>query len=252
MTQTHKFGLAVVAGIVLLAGTAVPAWAQRGGGHAGGGGHVGGGGFAHAGVAHAAPMRAGAPRMAAPRAGFARPGVARANVARPNAPRVTVIRTAGTARANLRVVGTNGVRAGFIRDRFGRLHRFVGPIWPGYYDWWPYDYDYFDNGYDNGYGYGEPNYETEPQGPPPPAESYAPAPSEPAVVHDNTLPDTSQLILVRKDGQILRPEAFTISGDRLVYITKEGARMSFPASDLDKDTTRQMNAANGNNISIPD
>jgi len=259
MSRTRRFGLAVLAGIALLVVTAVPVWAQRGGGghggggggHFGGGGHATGGGFAHAGVAHAAPMRAGAPRVGAARANFARANVARTNVARTNTPRVTVIRPAAAARANFRVVGTNGARAGFVRDRFGRWHRFVGPIWPGYYDWWPYDYGYFDNGVDNGSGYGEPNYDTEPQGPPPPAESYAP-PSEPAVVHDNTLPDTSQLILVRKDGQILRPEAFTVSGDRLVYITKEGARMSFPAADLDKDTTRQMNAANGNNISIPD
>jgi hypothetical protein len=273
MTQTRRVSLAMVAGIALLVVTAVPVWAQRGGGghggggggHFGGGGHVGGGGFAHGGVAHAAPMRAGVSRMGAPRAGYARANVARANVARSNVarsnmPRVTVIRATAANRGNFRVVGSNGGRLGFTRDRFGRWHRFVGPIWPGYYGYWPYDWDYFDNGFDNGYyngydngsGYGEPNYDTEPQGPPPPAEGYAPAPSEPAVVRDNTLPDTSQLILVRKDGQILRPEAFTISGDRLVYITKEGARMSFPAADLDRDTTRQMNAANGNNITIPD
>jgi hypothetical protein len=141
------------------------------------------------------------------------------------------------------------------RDRFGRLHRvrvisFVGLGYPGYYG----DYPYYDNGYDQSTDQGsydntqqssQPDYD---QGPPAPSQ-YATATAPPP---DATVPDAAQLILMRKDGQIVMPAAFTISGDKLVYVTREGARLSFPLADLDKDTTRKMNAANGTNVVIPD
>jgi hypothetical protein len=73
-------------------------------------------------------------------------------------------------------------------------------------------------------------------------------------VNPNT--DTSangrQLILVRRDGQILQTVAFMASGDRLTYITSNGTRRSFPIAELDKDATRQMNDASGTTVALPE
>ena len=125
---------------------------------------------------------------------------------------------------------------------------FVGG-YPGYYGY-PYD----DYGFDSSdYGSDQNSYAAQPDAAPS-ADQYAPAPSAtaPAAATDATVPDAGQLILVRKDGQIVTPNAFAITGDQLVYITRQGAKLSFPVADLDKDTTRKMNAANGTNIAIPD
>ena len=64
-------------------------------------------------------------------------------------------------------------------------------------------------------------------------------------------PELGQLILVRRDGQIVMAVAFTVRNGQLTYVTNEGTRRSFPVSELDKDTTRQMNEANGTFVSIP-
>jgi hypothetical protein len=140
------------------------------------------------------------------------------------------------------------------RDRFGHLHRvrvvsFVGAGYPGYLGYYPYDYGFDQGSYDNN----QNSYDAAPQQAPATADDSAPAPSSyAAAAPDATVPDAGQLILVRKDGQIVTPSAYTISGDNLVYITREGARLSFPVADLDKDTTRKMNQANGSNVAIPD
>ena len=217
-----------------------------------GGGHVGGG-MSHAAVSHAPmsrapmsrPMTSAAPRMAphmtsAPMAARSRT----ASVARPT-------RAASASAGRRQVVTYRNTR-----DRFGRLHRvrivsFVG-AYPGYFDYpgyYPYDYGFeqSDSSYDQG------NYDATQQTAPATADQTAPAPSQYASASpDATIPGAGQLILVRKDGEIVTPNAFAISGDQLVYISRQGARLSFPVSDLDKDTTRKMNQANGTNIAIPD
>jgi len=127
------------------------------------------------------------------------------------------------------------------RDRFGRLHPvliFFGAGYPGYY---PYDY-----------GSDEVPYDAAQQPEEAAVEQPAPAPSESAVAAPETsVPDVGQLILVRKDGQVVLVDAFTVSGDRLIYVTREGARRSFPLAELDKETTRQMNDANGTIVALP-
>jgi hypothetical protein len=210
--------------------------------------------MSHAAVSHAPMSRApmsrptmsSAPRMA--------PRVSSAPMAaRPR--NVSAVRPTRAASA------TSGGRRQVVtyrntRDRFGRLHRvrivsFVG-AYPGYFDYpgyYPYDYGYdqSDSNYDQG------SYDATQQSAPASADQTAPAPSQYAAASaDATRPDSGQLILVRKDGQIVTPNAFAISGDQLVYISRQGARLSFPVSDLDKDTTRKMNQANGTNIAIPD
>jgi hypothetical protein len=94
-----------------------------------------------------------------------------------------------------------------------------------------------------------------PQQPPsqpsnPPAEA-APRPSAAPQAPPAPPPELGQLILVRGDGQVLLAVAFTVRNGQLTYITNEGTRRSFPASELDKEATRQMNDANGTTVSLP-
>jgi len=126
--------------------------------------------------------------------------------------------------------------------------------------WPPYGYDgyvgyLYPDSYDDLYpppvGYG-PNYDdsSSPHNTPPDSSSWGPA----ALVNPNidTSANAGQLILVRRDGQILQAVAFTTSGDRLTYITSNGIRRSFPIVELDKDATRQMNDAGGTTVALPD
>jgi hypothetical protein len=135
------------------------------------------------------------------------------------------------------------------RDRFGRLHRvriitpiFFGAGYPGYY---PYDYEPYD---DHGY-YDTGDYTAQQPAP----WQYGPAPGESAVAASEApAPDIGQFMLVRKDGQVVLANAFTISGDRVTYITPEGTRHSLLVADLDKKNTRQRNDANGTSLALPE
>lgn len=223
-----------------------------------------GGGVARGGGMHASPARAGAVHAAPMRSAAIRPGSARAGassrvVVRTGAGRAAVVRRASpvAARGVVRTTGaarrtsSRPVAFRVRRDRFGRLHReaffpFVGPFlgvgYPGFFDepgfTYPDDSGYAANG-DSGGG-GDAYASAAP-------DTVAGVAASGAAV-DNTLSGTSGLILARTDGGIVMPEAFTITGDRVVYVTHEGARLSFPASELDRETTKKMNEANGNSI----
>jgi hypothetical protein len=248
MKTPIKFGILALAGTALLLASALPGWAQRGGGHGGGmasGGHIGGG------VARA-PIMSSAPRA------MPRPGPRATAAPMTSRPVALRTRTSAAVRTSRPATNTSANRRTVVsyrttRDRYGRLHRvrvisFVGGFgYPGYYGYYPYDY-----GFDQSdYNADQNNYAAAPDAAPAP-DQYAAAPAVPAGPSDASSPDVGQLILVRKDGQIVTPNAFAIAGDQLVYITRQGARLSFPVADLDKDTTRKMNAANGTNIAIPD
>jgi hypothetical protein len=92
----------------------------------------------------------------------------------------------------------------------------------------------------------------------PPLQPMTPPPTEttPRAAEPQTPPppprELGQLILVRRDGQILLAVAFTTNRGQLTYITREGTRRSFPISELDKDATRQMNDASGTSVSLPE
>jgi hypothetical protein len=73
-----------------------------------------------------------------------------------------------------------------------------------------------------------------PQNPPPPPPELAP------------------LILVRRDGQIVRVVAFTVNNGQLIYITLDGIRRSFSVSELDNNATRQINETDGTFVSVPE
>jgi hypothetical protein len=92
--------------------------------------------------------------------------------------------------------------------------------------------------------------------PSPSSSAQAPPgnPAPPATIEaapEAPLPELGQFILVRRDGKVLLAVGFTIRGDRIIYITREGARLSFPLSDLDVQATRQRNDVNGTNLALP-
>jgi hypothetical protein len=141
------------------------------------------------------------------------------------------------------------------RNRDGRFRRneFITPIFFG--GGLPL-YDYADLGYDTQLQPQEPSTPTVIvlQQPPQPAVMQPP-PAAPAQEASPTTPDpvrdVGDFILVRRDGQVALAAAFTTSGDRLTYITREGTRRSFPVAELDTVATRQMNDANGTTLTLP-
>jgi hypothetical protein len=56
---------------------------------------------------------------------------------------------------------------------------------------------------------------------------------------------------MRRDGQVILAVAFSVSKDRLTYITKDGNRRFFPYAQLDVDATQQMNEAAGTTVILP-
>jgi hypothetical protein len=63
--------------------------------------------------------------------------------------------------------------------------------------------------------------------------------------------ELGQFILIRHDGQVILAVAFSVSKDRLTYITKDGNRRFFPYAQLDVDATQQMNEAAGTTVILP-
>jgi hypothetical protein len=132
------------------------------------------------------------------------------------------------------------------------------------FDTLPLDYDayYGDDEYPHGYdsqyppyGSAVPDYYTQqPQFMIPQPGALAPAENAPSAALPAPVPppELGQLILVRRDGKVLLAVAFTVRNGELTYVTTEGARRSFPVSELDKEATRQMNDANGTSVSLPD
>lgn len=59
------------------------------------------------------------------------------------------------------------------------------------------------------------------------------------------LPDVGVFTLVLHNGNKIKAVAFTRQNDRVVYITKDGVRGSFPATDLDVAATEQLNQDRG-------
>jgi hypothetical protein len=219
--------LGELAGFVaaMLLAIAAPGWAQmRGGGSAAHvGGHVNGG----------RPISHPSGRVATP--------------VNPNFTPIRGVSSIGFDREHLIAAGGSTGRRGEDRGR----RSFITPIF-GY--GLPYYYS-FDTGYP--YDYSVPN--DQPQAPP--LAPAIPDASEPSYVEPQASaepvqppippPELGQLILVRRDGQVVMAVAFTTSAGRLTYITKDGLRRSFPIAELDPDATRQMNSVNGTSVALP-
>lgn len=169
-------------------------------------------------------------------------------------PNFSPVRGLSGSEFNYRHLVAVGGRRGGIRDRRPFITPILGFGLPYYYA--------FDTGYP--YDYGVPSDQASaaslvPAIPDadesPYAESQAPeAESEaagPPIEAPLPPPELGQLILVRRDGQVVMAVAFTTSGDRLTYITTDGLRRSFPVAELDADATRQMNSVNGTSVALP-
>ena len=146
----------------------------------------------------------------------------------------------------------NALNNGFFNDGFGFIP-FFGSF-PAYYPQYePYEEgttpDYYTEGgaHQPIFVVPSPQQSTglPPAGATPAAPAASPQPPPPPP------PELGQLILVRRDGQVLLAVAFTVRNGQLTYITNEGTRRSFPVGELDKEATRQMNDANGTFVSIP-
>ncbi|MGA8101316.1 MAG: hypothetical protein WB869_04125 [Candidatus Acidiferrales bacterium] len=59
------------------------------------------------------------------------------------------------------------------------------------------------------------------------------------------LPDVGEFTLVFKDGKKAAAVAYTRQGDRIVYVTKDGARHFVDVDDIDLPTTQRVNEASG-------
>jgi len=62
--------------------------------------------------------------------------------------------------------------------------------------------------------------------------------------------EVSELVLIRRDGTLLFAVGYTLRGDRIIYITREGHRNSLPLEVLDLDATRAMNESLGTTLNL--
>jgi hypothetical protein len=75
--------------------------------------------------------------------------------------------------------------------------------------------------------------------------------SEPeAAPPQSPLPNAGQFTLVLNNGTKIDAVAFTRQNDQIVYITKDGVRNSFPASDLNVAATQQINQQHGTPLQL--
>ena len=78
------------------------------------------------------------------------------------------------------------------------------------------------------------------------AKSAAPAAEE----EQTPLPDEGQFVLVTRDGTQIKAEAFTRSGDAIVYISPDGLRHTVALSDLDRAATLRLNSERGSQLQL--
>jgi hypothetical protein len=76
------------------------------------------------------------------------------------------------------------------------------------------------------------------------------AESQAAEAEEASLPDIGQFVLVLRDGKQIDAVAFTHSGDRIVYITSDGARRTIAAADLNTDETVRINQERGTPLQL--
>jgi hypothetical protein len=63
--------------------------------------------------------------------------------------------------------------------------------------------------------------------------------------------ELGELVLIRNDGRVVFAVAYSVVNGRLVYVTREGLRRSFPLAELDADATLQMNEERGTSLRLP-
>lgn len=64
------------------------------------------------------------------------------------------------------------------------------------------------------------------------------------------VPELEQIVFLRRDGTLILSVAFSIRGDRIVYITPEGVRRSLRLAELDLEASEQMNEERGTSLQL--
>lgn len=85
----------------------------------------------------------------------------------------------------------------------------------------------------------------------PRVESQPPVPASSAEAEALPVPDVGTFALVLRDGTHLSAVAFTRQKERMVYITKDGIRRSFPLAELDRIATEKLNEDRGISVDLP-
>jgi hypothetical protein len=65
------------------------------------------------------------------------------------------------------------------------------------------------------------------------------------------LPDVGQFTLVLRNGSHIQAVAFTLSNDKIVYITADGSRRTIALADLDSAATVRVNEERGTPLQLP-
>jgi hypothetical protein len=65
------------------------------------------------------------------------------------------------------------------------------------------------------------------------------------------LPDVGQFTLVLRGGSQIQAVAFTLSNDKIVYITVDGSRRTIALADLDSAATVRVNEERGTPLQLP-
>jgi len=74
-----------------------------------------------------------------------------------------------------------------------------------------------------------------------PSRSYNYAPTQPV----------EEYVFVKRDGTRIFAVAYSLTKDKLQYVTKEGLRRSLPLDALDYDATMKSNEERGNTVTLP-
>jgi len=79
------------------------------------------------------------------------------------------------------------------------------------------------------------------------------APAQEAVPTPTPAPlrEVGEFVLVRRDGGQLLAIGFSIEGNQVNYITREGIRRSVPLAELDVEATRRQNEERGTTVHLP-
>lgn len=64
-------------------------------------------------------------------------------------------------------------------------------------------------------------------------------------------PELGELVFIRKDGSLVFAVGYSVVNERIIYVTREGIRRSFSLSDLDAESTRLMNEERGTSLRLP-
>jgi hypothetical protein len=84
----------------------------------------------------------------------------------------------------------------------------------------------------------------------PPAPEDETRPAAAPVPPPAPVPDIGEFILILRDGSLISAVAFSRQGDRIIYITREGARRMLPLASLDGDATARANEERGTSLQL--